>query len=386
MASLPQRWLRVLRMLLLVLSCLALGAALGTARAQGSPITVSVDRGNGATYAAGDTITVCVSLNLGGPNIFQANSFPVRLTDRVAGTAPVVLLDTQLAPTGQRCLTTVVGPPFGSETITGQVFDPVNGGVIDSASVSFISVGQRGPTAPSVQLNALAASVQLGQPASFTYTVTPVLPGGRLTSLTLAYGDGTTRTLPVSAAGTVSGTTTYTYTAAGTYTATLRATDASGGTGSDQTSVVVVTTTPPPPPGGGPTVTYSPGWNLIGVPAATTIPAPGSPYYTWQAGSVAYGTSPTPQQGLGYWVFFSNPTAASLPFTGPQTVSTVLPAGQFVMVGNPGSAAAVLSGMDVAYQYDPLGGYQPTTQIPPGEGAWVLSVRGGVLTITSGIR
>jgi hypothetical protein len=371
---------------LLVVLCLSPGALLSTAHAQSSSISVSVDRGNGATYNAGDSITVCVSLNLGGPNIFQASSYPVRLTDVVIGNAPVELLNTTLSATGQRCLTSRIGPPFGSETITGQVSDPVNGGVIGSASVSFTSIGQFGPVAPGVQLNAAAASVQLGQPASFTYSAQPSLPGGRLTNLTVTYGDGSASTLLVPLNGPATGTTSYTYTAPGSYTATLQATDATGGTASNQATVVVTSANPPPPPASGPTQTYAAGWNLIGVPAGTSILGQGSPFYTWQAGSSAYGVSQVPQPGLGYWMFLGNPTTVTLPFTGPQAITTVLPPGQFVMVGNPGSAAAILTGADVAFLYDPINGYQQTTQLPPGAGAWVYSATGGILTITSGIR
>lgn len=383
-AATQRPWL--VRLALLLALCLVLESGVHIVHAQSSTISVSVDRGNGSTYNAGDPITVCVSLNLGGPNIFQASSYPVRLTDMVAGNAPVTLLNTQLSATGQRCLTTRVGPPYGSETITGQVSDPINGGVIGTASAFFTSVGQFGPVNPTVQLNANATFVQVGQSVNFSYSVVPSLPGGRLTNLTVAYGDGSASTLVVPVFGPAIGTTSYVYNSPGTYTATLQATDSTGGTGTDQATVVVTGANPPPPPASGPTQTYPAGWNLIGVPAGTSIPSQGSPFYTWQAGSVAYSVSQVPQPGLGYWVFFNNPVTVTLPFTGPQTITIVLPPGQFIMVGNPGSAAAILSGMDIAYSYDPVLGYQQTTQLPPGAGAWVSSARGGILTITSGIR
>ncbi len=133
-------------------------------------------------------------------------------------------------------------------------------------------------------------------------------------------------------------------------------------------------------------ITYPAGWNLIGVPNGSTIPGPLGPFYTFQAGDTAYQAVQNLQQGLGYWAFFATPTTASLPFTGPRTVTMLIPARQYVMVGNPGSAAAILSGADVAYVYDSATGYRQTDQIPPGQGAWVFSSTGSRLTITSGPR
>lgn len=136
----------------------------------------------------------------------------------------------------------------------------------------------------------------------------------------------------------------------------------------------------------GPTITYPAGWNLIGVPGGTTIPGPLGPIYTFQAGDTAYKMVQNLQPGTGYWIYFSTPASVTLPFTGPLQMTKQLPAGQYIMVGNPGNAAAILSGADAAYLYDPVSGYQPTDQIPPGEGAWVISNAGGTLAIRSGIR
>jgi hypothetical protein len=133
-------------------------------------------------------------------------------------------------------------------------------------------------------------------------------------------------------------------------------------------------------------ITYPAGWNMIGVPAGAIIPGPLGPLYTFQAGDTGYHAVQNLQPGFGYWAFFATPATATLPFTGPLILTRTMPAGQYIMVGNPGSAAAILSGADVAYIYDPATGYQQTDQIPPGEGAWVFSYAGGTLTITSGPR
>lgn len=133
-------------------------------------------------------------------------------------------------------------------------------------------------------------------------------------------------------------------------------------------------------------ITYPAGWNLVGLPDSSIIPGPLRAFLTFEAGDTAYHPVQNLQPGHGYWAFFTVPTTAMLPFTGPVTLTEPLPAGQYVMVGNPGSAAAIPSGADAVYIYDPATGYQAADQLPPGAGAWAYSARGGTLTITSGPR
>jgi hypothetical protein len=89
------------------------------------------------------------------------------------------------------------------------------------------------------------------------------------------------------------------------------------------------------------------------------------------------------QPGEGYWAYFAGPTTASLPASGPQIYSVFLPAGQWVMIGNPGSTAADVSGADGVFVFDPVGnGYVTATTLGPGQGAWAVSMTGGAVTVT----
>jgi hypothetical protein len=108
------------------------------------------------------------------------------------------------------------------------------------------------------------------------------------------------------------------------------------------------------------------------------------PYYTYQAGNTAYQTAQTLQPGIGYWANLPAASTSSLPVTGPVTVTKSLPAGQYIMIGNPGSSSALVTGADVVYTYSAGAGYQATTTLQPGQGAWVLSSAGGTATVSSG--
>lgn len=254
--------------------------------------------------------------------------------------------------------------------------------------------GRSGPTPAAAQLagginlslTPSASSVQAGQAVTFSYRVSPPAvapPFASIGNLTISFGDGEMTNLSAAyrPGETATGTTDHVYTSAGSYTAVLAA-DASNGA-SGQTSAQVTVTGAAPRPGQGVTVTFEPGWNLIAAATGATIPGPLGTLYTFQAGDTGYEAVQNPQPGLGYWAFFSSATTMTIPSGSPQTVTKTLPAGQYIMVGNPGSRPATVSGADVVYVYDPGAGYQQTTILQPGQGAWVLSNRGGTVTISS---
>jgi len=133
-------------------------------------------------------------------------------------------------------------------------------------------------------------------------------------------------------------------------------------------------------------VSYAAGWQLIGGPTDASFAAP-RPYYTLQAGDVAYETvsaGTALQPGLGYWAWFPTAGTGLLPRdpAGAQPVVRTLPAGRYVLIGNPFSSTAAVSGADVVYTYDPASGYTAATQLPPGQGAWAFAAAGGPVTIS----
>jgi hypothetical protein len=132
-------------------------------------------------------------------------------------------------------------------------------------------------------------------------------------------------------------------------------------------------------------VTYQPGWNLVGLPAGALLSPSNGVLFTWQPGDTSYemlaGANLRP--GYGYWRYFSVATTVTLPPSSLLRMQRSIPPGQLALVGNPFNQPARISGALSVYTYDPQNGYQPVTVLQPGQGAWVLSTS-GVVVITAG--
>jgi hypothetical protein len=129
------------------------------------------------------------------------------------------------------------------------------------------------------------------------------------------------------------------------------------------------------------------GWNLIGGPNGSAVAGASAPIFTFQAGDTSYETlasGATLKAGAGYWVDFGQATTMALPIVPAGTASVTLPPGQWVMIGNPGDAPAMISGADAVLVYDPGSGYIQTTTLAPGQGAWAVSDNGTTATISWG--
>jgi hypothetical protein len=142
---------------------------------------------------------------------------------------------------------------------------------------------------------------------------------------------------------------------------------------------------------------YQPGWNIVagnalhllgrtdgrdhGMPGATD-----SLIYGLNREGIGY-TTPTSESelinGQGYWVHFVKQSNAALSVQPGNTGGYTLPAGHWVLIGNPDVTTVQVSGADVLYIYDPTSGYQPATSLAPGQGAVAYSAPGGVLTFTT---
>jgi PKD repeat protein len=134
-----------------------------------------------------------------------------------------------------------------------------------------------------------------------------------------------------------------------------------------------------------PSIGYLTGWNLISGPQGTTVTNNSGSLYTFQGGDTQYETlapGASLQVGQGYWAYFASASTATLPAAGPQTYSVFLPAGQYVMIGNPGSTPAAVTGADSVFVFDPVGNsYVPASALAPGQGAWAISAGGGAVTV-----
>jgi PKD repeat protein len=271
-------------------------------------------------------------------------------------------------------------------TLTATASNGAGGSANQTVTVS----GGVQPPIGGVTVNLVAApsTVQTGQLVTFNGSASPPsVLGGSITSITLDFGDGITTDLGNGGPGqTVTPSATHAYAVPGTYVAIMTATASDGETNNaSQTVFVIGSPSPGPTPGGMP-INYAAGWNIVAGPANTVVTGNLGPLYTYQPGNINYqplsnGAALT--VGQGYWAFFDAPATSSIPFVGPQTISVNLPARQWVMVGNPGSTTATVSGADIVYAYATGPGYQAATILLPGQGAWAISLNGGIAIISN---
>ena len=83
-------------------------------------IKVCADRGDGATYAAGDLITVCVSANIPQIAIYPPPPPPTIRVENVSADGTARPLIEARTTSGQHCATGRIVEPFGQETIRAQ--------------------------------------------------------------------------------------------------------------------------------------------------------------------------------------------------------------------------------------------------------------------------
>jgi hypothetical protein len=83
-------------------------------------LAVCVDRGEGATYLAGDRITVCVTANIPAIAIFPPPPAPTIRVESAPSDRSIRRLMEDEFFTGQRCLTGTIVAPFGYEVVRAQ--------------------------------------------------------------------------------------------------------------------------------------------------------------------------------------------------------------------------------------------------------------------------
>jgi len=133
------------------------------------------------------------------------------------------------------------------------------------------------------------------------------------------------------------------------------------------------------------TIIYPSGWNIVAGPQGTSFGSASGSLYTMQSGDSTYETATLGgalKAGDGYWLYSSG-VQATIPSTPGASASVQLPAGQWILVGDPGSTVATVTGADQVLVYNPMSGsYTQTTQLQPGQGGWAMSNAGGSATIT----
>ncbi len=257
-----------------------------------------------------------------------------------------------------------------------------------SVSVSAAAGTGTGATpALTVTVSASPATAGAGQQVTVNFATAATAGGSSppIQSLQIDYGDGVSPDPLTPPSGSIQ----HSYGKPGTYTITVRALGSGMvelGKGTTQITITAAAASPTPVTASGPTVTYQPGWNLVGAPAGTTYTQASGPLYTFPAGAAAYVSNPNTQgvvAGQGYWAFFNQSTTVSLSGTNSDTGSVSAPAGQYVMIGNPSATQTLsVSGADAIFTFDTgANNYTAVTSLAPGQGAWVLSNAGGTITL-----
>lgn len=134
-------------------------------------------------------------------------------------------------------------------------------------------------------------------------------------------------------------------------------------------------------------ISYAVGWNLIAAPPGTALSAAQAPLFTLQPGDANYeGIDPatgTTVAGAGYWAYFPRAVTVTPAAGSADTYRVTVPPGQYILIGDPsGTLPSTVSGSDDTLTYDPANGYQHTTTLQPGQGAWAFALTGGVVTVT----
>lgn len=381
-----------------------------------------------ATTTAGPSLSaLSPSSGPAGTQVLLIGSNLTGVTEVDFGAAPVVNVScsvlsgtscTATAPAEQPGTTVNVTVTTTAGTTTPQLFTFTGTG--GTGSSPFGSTSSNGTTSsvsnlpPSnIGFSSAPSFGTAGQPLTFSADPATSANGcGSIQSYSFNFGD---------TSGSQSGqSASHTYTSAGTYVVTLTVTDCAGMSGTASTNIAIqpgasntasssgASSTSPPSgstlssspsstgsstsassptassSASGSSVAYLSGWNIIAGPTGTTPAGVLGSFYTIQSGDSSYETlsNQSLQAGEGYWVYFPVAISSPLPPVGSQTVTVPLPAGQFVLIGNPGTTPATVSGADLVLTFDPGGnGYVATTTLAPGQGAWAISQSGGTAII-----
>jgi len=149
---------------------------------------------------------------------------------------------------------------------------------------------------------------------------------------------------------------------------------------------VVATAPDPAPPAT--TVTYHAGYNLVSGPRGTLFKDASGPLYSMLSGDSAYRSIPATQaayDGYGYWAYFTQDETVQLKGGGSPFYSAVVAPHKWFLLGSDVSSGPMrVLGADAVYEYDtPNAQYRTSTTLEPGQGAWVLPDKNGLIAVAS---
>jgi hypothetical protein len=100
-------------------------------------VSITIDKGAGATYTVGETLQACFQWE--SPLNRTPVSYPMRITLQLPDGSSRVAFEERLQNFTRRCITSPVGLPVGQKTLRADLIAPSNGTVMGTASVSYLA-------------------------------------------------------------------------------------------------------------------------------------------------------------------------------------------------------------------------------------------------------
>jgi hypothetical protein len=130
-----------------------------------------------------------------------------------------------------------------------------------------------------------------------------------------------------------------------------------------------------------PSVTYSPGWTMIGGPPGTDFSAL-APLYAWASSGYYNPSSNTAVLCQGYWSLVALQTTVTLAASVPGATQDCALRQGWNLVGNPFTLPALLPAGLIAYAINKTtGNYMQVPAIEPGGAVWIYTSEASTITL-----
>jgi hypothetical protein len=129
------------------------------------------------------------------------------------------------------------------------------------------------------------------------------------------------------------------------------------------------------------TVTYSPGWTMVGAPPGTDLSSL-APLYAWSDTSYFNPPSTTAVLCQGYWSLVAQTTTVTLAASNPGPTQDCSLQPGWNLVGNPFTVPALLPVGQIAFAVNPAtGGYMQVPAIATGGAVWIYTDHSSSITL-----
>jgi hypothetical protein len=357
-------------------SCTATAPGTTAGTAANVTLTTAGGTSNALLYTFSAAAATSPTLSTINPSNGGAGTDVTLTGANLAGATAIAFGGTDAASANCSATNCTVVAPFLTAGTTANVTVTTASGTSNALSYTFGATGNTG--SGNATFTTSPENAATGQSVNFAANYAGTTSScGSFRNYGYSFGDGTGSQM------TTNPDASHVYGNPGEYTTTLTVTDCTGASTSSNSTVFVSE-------GAGQgmsAVSGGSGLNLVSGPNGAVITGNEGPLYTYQQGNTAYQVVSQGSElraGQGYWAYFVGPSAQNLPMVSPQTITVMLPPGQWIQIGNAGDTPATVSGADIVYVYNPSSSsYDQTTQLAAGQGAWAISMNGGQVTVVN---